>query len=111
MNNELLPCPFCGEKTDDGFLPHRGSCYIMQKAVGASPEILKDAWNTRADKAAPVERIDGLKEALSIFEKGIPDLTDYEIVGVYLADCEKYEDRCHMVVKAARAYLKLQRGE
>ena len=67
--------------------------------------------DTSASTPAPVERIDGLKEALSIFEKGIPDLTDYEIVGVYLADCEKYEDRCHMVVKAARAYLALQGGE
>lgn len=48
MQQEIKNCPFCGEKTDDGFLPHKGSCYIIQKAVGASPEILKDAWNTRA---------------------------------------------------------------
>lgn len=48
QSNELLPCPFCGETTDNGFLAHKGSCYIMQKAVGANPETLKDAWNTRA---------------------------------------------------------------
>lgn len=68
----------------------------------------KGVWCERAALSSPrVPVIDGLDEAITVFEKGVPDLADYEIVGVYLADCEKYEDRCHMVAEAARAYAAL----
>lgn len=52
-------------------------------------------------------KIDGLKDAIQVFEKGLPDLSDYEVVGVYLADCERYEDRCRMILHAAKEYLKI----
>lgn len=63
------------------------------------------------DKNKEGETIEGLDEAIAVFEKGAPDLADYETVGVYFADCERYADRCLMVLRAARAYSRMQKRE
>lgn len=51
-----------------------------------------------------------LKAAIEVIEGDVPNLSDYEIVGVYFSDCDKYADRCRIVVEAARELLQLKEG-
>ena len=94
QSNELLPCPFCGETTDNGFLAHKGSCYIMQKAVGANPETLKDAWNTRADLTPPQSPNRAVLDALDKWDN------QGEI---------NHEELC-LFIECTREHLKRQKG-
>lgn len=118
MNNtELLPCPFCGgharpmtcEIGVRGTMGHNkwvtitcSMCEINNGGKGGfmrprydTEQDAAKAWNTRADKAAPVERIEGLAEGLRVIDR----------------PTDVWNNTWLPVIKAARAYLKLQGGE
>jgi len=103
MNNtELLPCPFCGN-TEPKLVPQGNApeafvyCGKCDLTANLTETAIKK-WNTRASTPAPVERIEGLAEAVSAFTN--EDLGFEPTLKSWIT-----------VLEAARAYLKLQGGE
>ena len=84
MNNEMPDEIYVRPTHRDG---KHFSCSLQS-------DTLKRTKYVRADKAAPVERIEGLAEAIDVLEAHMADMGDMAVVLV-----------------AARAYLKLQGGD
>lgn len=89
MNNEILPCPFCGKQPSHEFIPenefgdwptHNISCRQSNhhdvQVIALTEDAAIKRWNTRADKAAPVGDVD-LDNAREVFEKWITANGDY----------------------------------
>ena len=130
-NTELLPCPFERGQVwknpedklmmvmhivlfDDGYsVSYVSENGQMGMFSNREKHILDniEMVDTRADKAAPVERIEGLKEAVE-FRREIAEFGISRVDNFFGMNKEKPKLSLDTILWiAARAYLKLQGGE
>ena len=88
MSNELLPCPFCGQRPKSGdssygywsVFCHDGNlCDVAPSSEGATEDEARAAWNTRATDTQVSKLVSAarsmLPRNLCITNRNIPDST------------------------------------